>query len=51
MLSDSQKLAMTLLAIIIMLEIVYYMLYFKAPAQPKLTMKLLNNEAKNATNL
>ena len=41
-----KKLAMTLLAIIIVLELAYYMIYLKAPAEPNLTMEVLNNEAK-----
>ncbi|WP_155973087.1 hypothetical protein [Paenibacillus sp. Leaf72] len=41
-----RKLMMTLLAIIIVLELAYYMLYLQAPAEPKLTMEVLNNEAK-----
>lgn len=40
-----RKLAMTLLAIIIILELVYYMLYL-APTESKLTMEVLNNEIK-----
>lgn len=41
-----RKIAMTLLALAIVFEVVYYMLYLKAPTEPKLTMEVLNNEAK-----
>ncbi|RXZ79057.1 hypothetical protein EBB07_24715 [Paenibacillaceae bacterium] len=41
-----RQLAMILLAIIIVVELAYYMHYLKAPAEPKLTMEVLNNEAK-----
>lgn len=41
-----RKLAMLLLSIIIVLELSYYILYLKAQAEPKLTMEVLNDEAK-----
>ncbi len=41
-----RKLAMTLLAIIIVLELAYYILYLKAPTEPELTMEVLNNDFK-----
>ncbi|WP_195571462.1 hypothetical protein [Paenibacillus sp. 1001270B_150601_E10] len=42
----ARKLAMSLLAIIIVLEVAYYMLYLKPSVDPVLTMADLNNEAK-----
>lgn len=42
----TRKLAMSILAIIILLEISYYMLYLKPPNDTTLTMADLNNDAK-----
>ncbi|THF82727.1 hypothetical protein [Cohnella fermenti] len=42
----TRKLAMTLLALAIVLEVGYYMLLLQPPKEPELTLGILNDDAK-----